>query len=133
MSAPIENDLNQVIASAVTARIEAQVAAALSGDEVIGKYVAAALNQQIDVRDNGSYHDRRTTYLREAIDTAMRAATKAAVERVIGEHHDQIEIAVREALTNSLDAMVAQLVKSMTDAAENPYGIKVSLHYPARD
>ncbi|MBA4858019.1 hypothetical protein [Nocardia farcinica] len=41
MTTPADADLNQVIVAAVNARVEASVAAALSGDDVIGKYVAA--------------------------------------------------------------------------------------------
>lgn len=133
MSAPIENDLNQVIANAVTARIEAQVAAALSGDEVIGKYVAAALNQPMEVNDPGTYRTRKTTFLRETIDTALRDAAKNAVRQAIAEEREAIERAVRTELRDRVDALAVQLVGSAVAAVENPYGVRVELTYPRKD
>ncbi|MGW5514646.1 hypothetical protein [Nocardia africana] len=132
MTTPVSGDLNQVIVSAVQARIEAEVAAALSGDEVIGKYVAAALNQPIEVgRD--SYNRRRTTYLRETIDTAVREATKAAVTQVIAEEREAIERAVRAELRDRVDGLAVQLVNSAVESVEKPYGLSVQLEYPRRD
>jgi hypothetical protein len=132
VTTPVSGDLNQVIVSAVQARIEAEVAAALSGDEVIGKYVAAALNQPIEVgRD--SYNRRRTTYLRETIDTAVREATKAAVTQVIAEEREAIERAVRAELRDRVDGLAVQLVNSAVESVEKPYGLSVQLEYPRRD
>lgn len=132
MTTPASADLNQVIASAVQARIEAEVAAALSGDEVIGKYVAAALNQPIEVGRN-SWDRRKTTFLRNVIDEALRAATKNAVQQAIAEEREAIERAVRTELRDRVDALAVQLVGSAVESVENPYGIKVELQYPRRD
>ncbi|WP_280499398.1 hypothetical protein [Nocardia cyriacigeorgica] len=125
-------DLNTVIAAAVQARIEAEVAAALSGDEVISKYVAAALNQPIEIGHN-SWDRRKTTFLRNTIDEAMRAATKAAVEQAVAEEREAIENAVRAELRDRVDALAVQLVDSLASAAEAPYGISVQLKYRGQD
>ncbi|MBF6416920.1 hypothetical protein [Nocardia cyriacigeorgica] len=132
MTTPVSADLNQVIVAAVQARIEAEVAAALSGDEVIGKYVAAALNQPIEVGRN-SWDRRQTTFLRNVIDEALRAATKNAVQQAIAEEREAIERAVRAELRDRVDALAVQLVGSAVESVENPYGIKVELQYPKRD
>lgn len=94
MSDRTQEDLNAVIAGAVQARIETEVATALSGSELMAQYVGAALHQEIDVKDGSSYGKRRTTYLRETIDQAIREATKAAVARVLVEEASTIEAEV---------------------------------------
>jgi hypothetical protein len=133
VTTPVSGDLNQVIVSAVQARIEAEVAAALSGDEMIGKYVAAALNQPIEVGRDSYSRGRRTTYLRETIDTAMREATKAVVTQVIAEEREAIERAVRAELRDRVDGLAVQLVNSAVESVEKPYGLSVTLQYPRRD
>lgn len=127
------SDLDQVIASAVNARIEAEVTRALSGDEVIGKMVTAALTQPIEVKDHNGYGRRTTTYLRETLNNAMREATKAAVRKVMTEEHDAIEAAVRRELRDRIDALAVQLVDSAVKSVEKPYGVTVNLEYPRRD
>lgn len=126
----LNNDLNAVIANAVNARIEAQVAEALAGDEMIGKYVSAALMQEIEV--GVSYNKRKTTFLKNTLDEAIRAATKEAVMRVLAEETDAIEVAVRRELKASVTAIAAQLVGSVSKAVETPYGISIDLKYPIR-
>lgn len=125
------DDLSQVIVAAVNARVEATVAEALAGDEMIGKYVTAALMQEIEI--GTGYRARKTTFLRNAIDGAMRSATEAAVKRVVADEAPAIERAVRAQLLSSVDRIAAQLVGSVADAAERPYGIRVELDYPTRD
>jgi hypothetical protein len=132
MSTPVEEDINKVIASAVNARVEAKVAEALAGDEMIGRYVTAALMQEIEVGGT-SYTRRKTTFLRYTIDEAMRGATQAAVKRVIAEEMPAIERAVRAQLLSSVDTIAAQLAGSVVDAADRSYGIHVELNYPSRD
>ncbi len=123
-------DLNQVIASAVQARIETEVAAALSGSDLMGQYVAAALRQEINVRDAHGYRDRKSTYMREAIDKAIRAATEAAVRKVIAEEAAQIEAEVTKELRRNVKVIAGHLVGKMSEAVESSYGVKVELNYP---
>lgn len=132
MTTPTEGDLNTVIVSAVNARVEAAVAAALSGDEVIGKYVAAALSQPVEVGDRYS-RSKQVPFLRHVIDHALRDAAQRAVQRFVTDEADAIERAVRTELRNSVDALAVQLVGSMNDAVERSYGITVNLKYPGRD
>ena len=123
------NDLNTVISTAVQARIETEVAAALSGSELMSQYVQAALHQPIEVQDR-NYRKRNTTYLRETIDEAMREATKAAVKRVIVEEQDKIEAEVARELRKNVKGIANQLATNMADAAGTAYGMKIEVTYP---
>ncbi len=131
MSNEITGDLNQVIASAVQARIETEVATALAGSDLMTKYVAAALHQPISVRDSGDYRDRKTTYLREAIDNAIRAATKTAIANVVAAEAEAIEKAVAAAIRADIKGIAKSLAGKLVEAAEKPYGVSVALKYPS--
>jgi hypothetical protein len=133
MSAPADpaaGDLNQVIASAVQARIETQVAAAFSGSDLMAQYVAAALHQKIEVKDRDRYNTRTTTFLRETIDKAIQEATAAAVRRVIAEESAQIEAEVTKELRKNVKVLAAQLVGQVSESTKAPYGVTVTLNYP---
>jgi cell division ATPase FtsA len=127
------NDLNNVIATAVQARIETEVASALSGSELMSQYVAAALTQNIQVKDRNSYRERTTTYLRETIDETVRQATKKAVEKIVAEEAPQIEKAVTAELRKNVKGISAQIVGNLVDKADSPYGITVEVKYPGKD
>lgn len=128
-----QGDLNTVIATAVQARIETEVATALAGSELMTQYVATALGQTMVVRDPGQYRDRTTTFLREVIDKAIKAATEAAVRKVIADEAPQIEAEVTRVLRRDVKVIAAQLVGEVAKAAESPYGVTVELKYPSRD
>jgi hypothetical protein len=132
--AEVTQDLNTVIASAVQARIETEVLAALSGSDVFAQFVNVALNRKIEVKDpNSSYRTRETTYIAETISKAIQAATKAAVEKVIAEEAPQIEAEVTKELRRNVKGLAAQMVGCVVDKAASPYGITVELKYPAND
>lgn len=132
MPADPTNDLNSVITSAVQARIEAEVTAALSGSELMGQYVAAALHQQITVKASGYGRDRQTTFLKEVIDKAIQAAVRSAVEKLIAEETEEIEKAVSAELKNRRGEIAKDLVGSLQKAAESTYGVTVELKMPGR-
>lgn len=126
----LEADLNATIATAVRARIEAEVTKALAGDEVMSKYVAAALSSEIEVpADRGSYQKRKTTFLREAIDTAIKGATKAAIAKIVAEERAAIEAAVTTELRKNVKNIAAQLVNKVAETTESAYGVTVELKY----
>jgi hypothetical protein len=122
-------DLNNTIANAVTARIEAEVTAALAGSEVMNHYVAAALSQPIEVKDPRTYRTRTTTYLKETIDAAIKEATKVAIAKVIAAEQKRIERTVRDAIRDQVDFIGRQLVASLVEKADSAYGIQVTLRY----
>lgn len=127
MTTEVEGDLNAVIASAVNARIEAAVAQALSGDEVMGRYVTAALQRQVEVPSRNGYGKDRVPFLSHVIEQAVRDATKRAVEKYLVEEHDALEAEVRKALRRSAPAIAEKMVGQVAEVASRGYGIQVSL------
>lgn len=127
----VTEDLNATIANAVNARIEAEVAAALAGDEVIGQYVAAALRQEIQP---DRYNSRsKTTFLTLTLRTAIQGATKAAVKRVLIEEREHIEDEVRKAIRRGTKNFAEQMVENLVKQASTAYGVKVELKLPGSE
>ena len=123
----IEGDLNATIASAVNARIEAEVMAALSGDEVIGRFVSAALQQKVGEQ---RYGQKQKTFLASSLHNAIQQATKAAVGRVIEEERPLIEEEIRKALRRNVKTMADAIVGNLADKASSAYGVTVELRIP---
>jgi hypothetical protein len=115
----------------VQARIETEVAAAMSGSELMGQYVAAALLQPIDVQDK-NYNRRKSTYLQETIYSAIQEATKAAVRKVIAEEAPAIEKQVAAELRANVKQIAGTLVGNVVEAAGTSYGVSVELRVPGR-
>jgi hypothetical protein len=128
---PADEDLNKVIASAVNARVEAAVMSALAGDETIGRMVTAALRQAVEVPDpDRQYGKIRVPFLNHLIQTAMREATKRAVEKVLIEEAEAIEDECRKAIKRQAAGIAATLAGQLQDAAAKSYGVSVTLKYP---
>jgi hypothetical protein len=124
MTSPIP-DLNEVITSAVQARIEAEVLHALSSDDTFARFVTAALRQKID--KPGGYGREKTTYLHETLKAAIEEATKQAVVKVVGEMAPQIEDEVAKAMRRDIKGIAGALVGSVDKAVRNPYGMTITL------
>lgn len=129
----VSNDLNHVISSAVQARIETEVATALAGSNLMVQYVTAALHQTVEVKDRNSYNTRKTTFMRETIDEAIREATKAAVRKVIASEQDKIEAAVTSELRRNIKSVSKKLAGKLAAAAKGPYGMTIEVKYPGQD
>lgn len=122
----VELDLNQTITSAVNARIEAQVLAAMSGDEVLGQMVASALNQPVKVTKDSFSRDTEP-YVTHLLRQVIQDATHLAVTRLVAEERDMIEEEIRKALRRDVKRISESLTNSLVDAADRGYGIKVDL------
>lgn len=131
--ADIEDDLNKTIRSAVNARVEAAVMAALSGDEVIGAMVAAALQQQVEVPSERGYGKEKVPFMVHAVRSAIRSATKDAVAKVITEETPLIEDEVRKAFKRSAATLADSLVSSLAESCRSAYGVSVELRLPRSD
>ena len=118
-------DLNATIASAVNARIEAEVMKALSGDETISHFVAAAMQQPVELTKN--YRTEKVPFLRHVLTKAIQQATEQAVKKLIVEEVESIEAEVRKALRRDLATIASTLTKSLVDAAGTTYGVSVDL------
>jgi hypothetical protein len=127
------DDLNSVIVAAVNARVEVAVAEALAGDQFLATYIAAALNQEIEVKNRFDYKGTKTTFLKNSISEAIRGATERAVRSLIAEQSAEIEKLVATELRRQIPDIAKQLVGSVRDAAEKTYGLDVTLKYPGRD
>lgn len=128
---PIEGDINQIIASAVNARVEAQVLAALSGDEVIGRLVTAALTEQVPAT-NDRYDSKKLPYLTKIVRDAIKQATADALRRLIAEEMSVIEEEIRKALRRDIKGIAGQLAGQLASKAAQTYGVTVELKFPDR-
>lgn len=126
-----ESNLDAIIANAVEAKIETAVATALAGDEMMGRYVTAALQQQVSAT-NDRYDREKTTFLNKVIADAVRAATKKAVEKYLIEEVELLETHVRKELKKATNTIAAELVKALSETAEKAYGVSVKLDIRGR-
>lgn len=124
---PIESDLNLVIVNAVNARVESSVMAALSGDETIGRLVSAALQRPVEVPSPNGYGRERKPFMAHLVESAIRDATKAAVQKYLAEEHETLADEVRKHLRRAAPEIAAKMVGQLGDMAAKSYGIQVSL------
>lgn len=106
-------DLNSVITSAVNARVEAAVASALAGDEVIGRYVTAALQRPVEVPNGTGFGKERKPFLSHVIEQAVRDATKVAVQKFITDEAATFEDEVRKHVRRAAPDFAAQMVGAL--------------------
>lgn len=124
---PLSLDLNRTITSAVQARVEAEVLAALSGDATLAAMVAAALNQAVEVKDQRTYRTTTVPFLHKVLSDTLQAAAKAAVQKLVVEEADALEAEVRKVLRKDMAGIAKALTQSLTDAAGRGYGINVAI------
>lgn len=127
MTTNIDTDLNATIANAVNARIEAEVIKALSGDEVLGAYVAAALAEPV-ARD--SYGRNKPTRLQTAITDAISNATKDAIREVIAEDMPRLKEEVRKCFRRDADKLAQSVVDGLAGSLATSYGVSVTMTLP---
>lgn len=118
-------NLDQTILSAVKARIEAEVVRAMSGDELLGTFVTAALQQEVQVGD--PYNRKKIPFLTHVLQEAIREAAQAAVRKFVADEVESIEAEVRAALTRDVAAIATSLSQSLVQAADKPYGVSVTV------
>lgn len=125
----VSNDLNTVIVAAVNARVEAAVAEALSGNQLMAQYVGQALSQEVEIKDN-NYNRRKTTFLKHSIEGAIQGAAKKAIEQFLVDEVAEIEKVVKAELKAQIPGIAKQLVGTLSDAASKAYGVEVKLKMP---
>ncbi len=128
---PAEGDINKIIAAAVNARVEAHVFAALAGDEVIGRLVAAALTEPVPAT-NDRYSNKTLPYLTKIVREAIKQATADALRRLIAEELPVIEEEIRKALRRDIKKIAEQLANQLGETAAKSYGVTVELKFPDR-
>lgn len=119
------NDLDATITSAVMARVEAEVTRALSGDEVIGRLVSSALQQEVEVKRG--YQREKKTVLKAALDKAVQDAVRDAITSVVDEERPLIEDEIRKALKRESRQIAEQFTQALVDASQRSFGFRVEL------
>lgn len=123
----LDENINTTIANAVNAKVEASVLAALSGDELMGRYVTAALTQQLEVNKPEGYGKHKVQFLHHVISKMIQDATRDALARMIEEERPAIEAAVREALRANITGIASGLVDGLANSQRVSYSAKVQL------
>lgn len=123
----LSTDLDAAITNAVTARVEAEMLKAFSGDEVIAGFVTAALMQEVEVQDRNSYSKKRVPYLHHVLSQTIQEIVKASVQRLILEEMPMLEDEIRRAIRRNAGDISSALANTLTDAAERGYGIHVDV------
>ena len=114
----LESDLNATITSAINARIEAEVMSALSGDAVVGQFVAAALAQEVG--ETGYGRDRKKiTFMHRTVSKAIQEITAALVLEVIESERETIEREIRKSLRSYIPNMAAGMVDALAGQAKH--------------
>ena len=123
----LNGDLNAVIANAVSARVQSEMLAALSGDETIGKFVTAALQQRMEVTDSRSYRTEMVPFLTVVLRDTIQNAAKEACKRLVADELPAIEEEIRKALRRNIAGIATAMAKDLGDKAASAYGINVNL------
>lgn len=113
------------IAAAVEAKIHATVFEALAGDKVIGRYVTAALQAPVTVKDPHSYRERQSTWLNEALAVTIRKAAESAVAEAIEAEKETIRKEVAKALRAEATKLAGQMVDTLAEAVKNGWSVNV--------
>lgn len=108
-------DLNTQIIAAVNTKIQASILEAMAGDEFLGQFVIAALNERVEV----DRYDRKkdSTFLHQTLKNSIQEATKAAVQELVDLEREQISQMVQEAIVKQLPSLADQLVNSLRSSA----------------
>lgn len=122
-----EADLNSVIVAAVNARVEAAVASALAGDEVMGRYVTAALQRPVEVPSARGYGKETKPFLSHVIEAAVREAAKTAVQKFLVDEMSSFEDEIRKAVRRTAPQIAERMAGQLAERAATSYGIQVSL------
>lgn len=124
-------DLNDIITSAVQARIEAQIAAAFTADSTFETFVIQALQQEVEI-PAGDYRKKKVPFLMHLIQEAVRKAATLAVKKYMAEHTDELARAVEAELSNRTEEIAKQMVAQVSKKAGENYGVRVELAWPER-
>ena len=128
MPSPNE-DINDIIASAVNARVETAVLEALSSDDTMRVFVAAALNQKVSTT---GYSRDETTLLNRLLKNTIEEQTKAVVAEEVAGHADVIRKEVRAALKKSIGVITDSLVDGFVANASGRYP-SIKVEFRGRD
>lgn len=118
--------LDETIAAAVKTRVETEVVRALSGDEVIGRYVAAALAQPVESKGS-SYRTVTEPFMSHILRKAIQEAAKAAAQALILEEMPAIQEEIRKALRRRAGQLAEALATSLVERSKQSYGLAIDI------
>ncbi len=119
------DSLDQTIQHAVMARIEAEVAKAMMGDDAMATFITAALQQPVETDRYNRGH--KQPYIKTVLAKAIRDATSDAVAKMLQEEQERFEDEIRKALRREAPSIASAMVESLVETAQSAYGIKISL------
>ena len=128
MANSMESDLGKIVEHGVSARIEAEVLAALSGSDLMARFVTAALNEKVEGRNYGD----KETLLNKLLRKSIQEQTKEVVSEEIARLEPVIREHVREALAKSIDVITDSLVSGFVASANGRYP-SIEVNFRARD
>lgn len=125
----LTNNLDETIAGAVKAQIQAQVLEALSGEEFFAKYIASVLNQTVEVSEDGSSYGRKIkiSFLENAVAGTIKKATQQAVAIAVEEERERIQDEVRKAVKRKADQFAENVTNAALEAAQSAYNYKFEI------
>lgn len=132
----ITDNLNDTIASAVKAQIEAKVLEALSGGEFFEKYVHTVLYRKIEISDpKDRYKKLQVNFIDNAISRVIESAVNGAVQVAVEEEREKIQDAVRRAVKRRADQFAEQVTENLVEASKKShnYRFDIALALPSRD
>lgn len=121
----LATDLNETIAAAVKARVEASVLEAFSSDGMLQQYVTAALMQKVE-RKKG-YQTEQVPYMQDVLQTAIQKSSRDAVNALIAEQQETITEEVRKALRRDAPTIAAALVDGFVESSKSGYRTHVEV------
>lgn len=133
----LTNNLDDTIAGAVKAQIQAQVLEALSGEDFFAKYIASVLNQTVEVTEDGTAYGRKikVSFLDNALSGLIKKATKEAVAIAVEEERERIQDEVRKAVKRKADQFAENVTNAALEAAQSQYNYKfeVGISVPKKE
>lgn len=131
MTADVDSGLNEIISKAIETKIEAAVVAALGSDDLMGRWVTAALQQVIEIPDGTGYGKKRVPFLTHIIQQTLQKAVNAAVKAHIVNEAEFIQGLVAKEMRRASNDIAAQFVAQLTEKTiKSTYGLEVQLRFP---
>lgn len=124
----LTDNLNDTIASAVKAQIEAKVLEALSGAQFFEKYVQSVLYSKVEITDpHDRYKKIRVNFIDNAISGVVKAAIQNATEAAVAEEREKIQDAVRRAVKRRSEDFAAQVTEGLLAATASKYSYRFDM------
>lgn len=123
------DDINNIITTAVQARVEAAVMEAMSSEGALRAIVSAALNEQVAT---GNGYGPKMPLLTALVQGTVKEQAKQVVAEEIKDMEGEIREEVRKALKKSVGVVADSLVDGFVSSAEGRYP-SIEVNFRGRD